>query len=73
MKNILSIGECMVEMAPRADGAYMRGFAGDTFNAAWYLAKLLPEDATVDYFTAVGTDAVSGEMLEFMERSGVGT
>ncbi|MCD1635674.1 sugar kinase [Martelella mediterranea] len=73
MKNILSIGECMVEMAPRADGAYTRGFAGDTFNAAWYLAKLLPEGATVDYFTAVGTDAVSGEMLDFMERSGVGT
>ena len=73
MKNILSIGECMVEMVPRADGAYTRGFAGDTFNAAWYLAKLLPEDATVDYFTAVGTDAVSGEMLDFMERSGVGT
>lgn len=73
MKNILSIGECMVEMAPRADGAYTRGFAGDTFNAAWYLAKLLPEDAMVDYFTAVGTDAVSAEMIDFMQRSGVGT
>ena len=73
MNNILSIGECMVEMAPRADGAYMRGFAGDTFNAAWYLAKLMPEGATVDYFTGVGTDAVSDEMIAFMEQAGVGT
>ncbi|WP_174802334.1 sugar kinase [Martelella limonii] len=73
MNNILSIGECMVEMAPRADGAYMRGFAGDTFNAAWYLAKLMPQGSTVDYFTGVGTDAVSDEMIAFMEQAGVGT
>lgn len=72
MKKILCIGECMVEMAPRADGAYMRGFAGDSFNAAWYLAKLLPEGFSVDYFTGVGTDAVSDEMLAFMAQSGVG-
>ena len=71
--NIMCIGECMVEMAPREDGAYMRGFAGDTFNSAWYLAKLLPKSFTVDYFTGAGTDAVSDEMLAFMENAGVGT
>ncbi|MBB4120883.1 sugar kinase [Martelella radicis] len=72
-KNILCVGECMVEMAPREDGAYTRGFAGDTFNSAWYLARTLPDDFTVDYFTGAGTDTVSDEMLTFMEKAGVGT
>ncbi|WP_176082609.1 sugar kinase [Martelella sp. HB161492] len=72
-ENILCIGECMVEMAPREDGAYNRGFAGDTFNSAWYLSKVLPGHFTVDYFSGAGNDAVSGEMLSFMENAGVGT
>lgn len=70
---IMCIGECMVEMAPREDGAYRRGFAGDTFNSAWYLSKLLPKDFSVDYFTGAGTDAISGAMISFMEDAGVGT
>ncbi len=72
-KKILCVGECMVEMAPREDGAYSRGFAGDTFNSAWYLARTLPDDFAVDYFTGAGTDTVSDEMLTFMEKAGVGT
>ncbi|MCL6706427.1 sugar kinase [Pseudomonas sp. R2.Fl] len=71
--SILSIGECMVELAPRGDGAYSRGFAGDTFNSAWYLRRLLPAAWTVDYFTAVGTDALSTQMLSFMRDAGIGT
>lgn len=70
---IVCIGECMVEMAPREDGAYMRGFAGDTFNSAWYLSKVLPEGFSVDYYTGAGMDAVSDEMLAFMQGAGVGT
>nr|WP_272213810.1 sugar kinase [Marinicella sp. W31]MDC2879762.1 sugar kinase [Marinicella sp. W31] len=72
-RNILCVGECMVEMAPREDGAYTRGFAGDTFNSAWYLARQLPADLSVDYFTGAGTDTVSDEMLAFMNEAGIGT
>ncbi|MGF0539109.1 sugar kinase [Agrobacterium sp. ES01] len=72
-KRIVSIGECMVELALRADGAYDRNFAGDSFNSAWYLRHILPEADKVDYFTAVGEDTVSSQMLSFMETSGVGT
>ena len=70
---LLCIGECMVEMAPLGDRTYRMGFAGDTFNTAWYARKLMPADWSVDYFTAVGDDAASDEMLEFMAASGVGT
>lgn len=63
----------MVEMAPRGDGAYTRNFAGDTFNTAWYLRRLLPEAWSVDYCSAVGEDRISDHMLAFMEEAGVGT
>lgn len=72
-KSFLAIGECMVEMAPTADGTYAMGFAGDTLNTAWYARKCLPEDWSVGYYTAVGTDKVSGEMLDFLTGSGIGT
>lgn len=74
MTRIVAIGECMVEMAPLAEaGTYRMGFAGDTLNTAWYLAKLLKDRAQVAYFTAVGTDAVSDQMLAFLDRETIGT
>ncbi|WP_371807924.1 PfkB family carbohydrate kinase [Ruegeria sp. HKCCA0235A] len=70
---ILAIGECMAEMAPTdAPSTYQMGFAGDTFNTAWYLAQLTPE-TPLSYFTAVGDDAISSRMLGAMRESGVNT
>lgn len=72
---IVSIGECMVEMAPAGaePGTYAMGFAGDTLNTAWYLRRLLPDAFQVDYVTAVGTDAISDQMIGFMSEAGLGT
>ena len=69
----LAIGECMVELAQAKGGLLRKGFAGDTFNAAYYARAALPPDWAVDYFTAVGVDHVSDEMLRFMEEAGIGT
>ncbi len=69
---IVCIGECMVELAPAGDGLLRQGFAGDTFNTAWYLRQLRP-DWAVDYVSRVGTDAISGAMLGFMDGAGIGT
>ena len=70
---LLSIGECMVELR-QADGDLMRkGFAGDTFNTAYYARLFLPADWSVDYFTAVGIDRISDELLAFAEERGIGT
>ena len=68
---ILAIGECMVEMAPQAQGGYAMGFAGDTFNTAWYLRKNLPADWEVAYLTGVGTDAMSEQMTNFISGAGI--
>jgi 2-dehydro-3-deoxygluconokinase len=71
--NMLSIGECMVELMQAEGDMLRKAYAGDTFNTAYYARLFLPADWTVDYFTAVGTDVVSGEMLAFIEGTGVGT
>ena len=71
--SFLAIGECMVEFAPAGGGLYRRGYAGDTFNTAWYARRLLPAGWAVAYATAVGTDAVSDGMLAFIEAEGIDT
>jgi 2-dehydro-3-deoxygluconokinase len=70
---LLSIGECMVELMQAEGGLLRKGFAGDTFNTAYYARQFLPADWSVDYFSAVGTDMISDEMLAFMEGHGIGT
>ena len=74
MTRITAIGECMVELAPASTpGDFRMGFAGDTLNTAWYLRRLLPPADTIDYMTAVGTDAVSDDMVAFLANAGLGT
>ncbi|KUF12159.1 sugar kinase [Pseudoponticoccus marisrubri] len=63
----------MVELAPAEAGFFRRGFAGDTFNTAWYVRRLLPADWDVSYATWVGKDAISDEMLSFIAEQGIGT
>ena len=70
---IVAIGECMVELSAAGDGLLRQGFAGDTFNTAWYLRQMLPAAWAVDYLSAVGTDALSDQMLAFMQSAGIGT
>ena len=72
-KLFLSIGECMVELAPTADGRYERNFAGDTFNTCYYARNYLPSDWSVEYVSAVGTDEISETMLAFIAAQHVGT
>ncbi|MEY8097120.1 sugar kinase [Falsihalocynthiibacter sp. S25ZX9] len=64
-KNFMAIGEAMIELAVVGPDTYRRGFAGDTFNTAWYLAKTVPEAWKTSYFTGVGSDSASQEMRAF--------
>ena len=68
---VLAIGECMAELSPSDRvGEFKLGFAGDTFNTAWYLARIAPE-LKVSYLTAVGTDTISNDMRAFMRAGGI--
>jgi 2-dehydro-3-deoxygluconokinase len=73
MKNsggLLSIGECMIELARRADGGFNLAFGGDTFNTAIYASRL---GLRSTYATALGDDPYSDEIVELAEREGVDT
>ena len=68
---IVCVGECMLELSgPRE--ALMLSCAGDTYNTAVYLSRLLP-GARVRYATRLGGDGHSGMMVGEMEREGVDT
>jgi len=61
----------MAELAPSQQaGSFNLGFAGDTFNTAWYLARIAAE-IEVSYLTAVGDDAISDDMRAFIRASGI--
>ena len=71
MKSLLGIGECMIELSSIRDNLWQQSFAGDVFNTLWYAKALVKEDTAVNFFTAIGDDQSSKEMLSFIESSGV--
>ncbi len=66
-----SIGECMVEFSQTADGGWRRGFAGDTFNTAWYFRHLTADRWTTQYVTCVGADRTSQALKDFIASFGI--
>ena len=68
---VLTIGECMAELSPQDDaGIFRLGFAGDTFNTAWYLARIRP-DIGVSFFTGLGDDDISAQLRKTVTDAGV--
>jgi 2-dehydro-3-deoxygluconokinase len=72
MKRFVSVGECMVELAPDGD-QWQIGIAGDTLNTAWYARALLPDDWSVSYLTCLGIDPFSQRALDLMQANGIRT
>jgi 2-dehydro-3-deoxygluconokinase len=70
MPSVISIGECMVELAREADGRYVMSFGGDTFNTAVYLARA---GIAVRYATLLGDDPYSARIRALAEAEGVAT
>ena len=66
---VVAAGECMLELSRQGD-LWQLGAAGDSFNTALYLRRL---GADVRYFTALGTDPFSDEVLQGWVREGLDT
>jgi 2-dehydro-3-deoxygluconokinase len=69
-RRIVSIGECMVELARGPDGRFGLAYGGDTFNTAVYLARA---GARVAYATALGDDPYSAGILTLAADEGIDT
>jgi 2-dehydro-3-deoxygluconokinase len=73
-KRLTAFGECMIEFSRASDGrTWRRNFAGDTFNTAWYFRRLSAPGWETAYFTAVGDDAPSRDMVDFIDAAGIST
>lgn len=72
MKKIACIGEVMIELVTNADEQTDLNIAGDTYNTAVYLARLLADtDTEVSYITALGQDRFSNRVLKDMAHHGI--
>ena len=63
----------MVEMSTQDAQTFHLGFAGDTFNTAWYARHVLDDNWDVDFISALGGDIYSTGMMEFIEKNNIGT
>ncbi len=67
---VVSVGECMVELARGPDQRFGLAYGGDTFNTAVYLARA---GVAVAYATALGDDPYSAGILQLAERESIDT
>ena len=68
---LVGIGECMVELSQAENGLLRKSFAGDVFNTLWYARAGLDDTWTTGFMSALGTDPVSTDMLDFMQNAGI--
>jgi 2-dehydro-3-deoxygluconokinase len=67
------LGECMIELREQAPGLLAQGFAGDTYNTAVYLRRLVSAQAMqIDCATAVGGDMFAPALRQTWQREGIG-
>ena len=69
-KGVASVGECMLELSARPDGAWSLGYAGDTFNTLWAIRALT--QLPCDYVSAFGDDPFSAKQISFLADAGIG-
>lgn len=77
MKKIFLFGECMVELLNVSPNNQLpqtlkQSFAGDVFNTAVYLKRVFSE-MQVNLITAVGTDELSSNMVEYFAQQDIAT
>ena len=74
IKRIACMGEVMAELFVTGQGSAALNVAGDSYNTAVYLARLLQgQDVDVSYVTALGQDSFSERAMAQMAAEGIGT
>lgn len=70
---IACIGEVMIEMIVGEGPTAHLNVAGDTYNTAVYLSRLLGARGSVSYITALGQDVFSERVMAHMATEGIST
>jgi 2-dehydro-3-deoxygluconokinase len=74
MKQLIALGECMLELSQADSELWQLGVAGDTLNTAWYARRLLSQSQwRVAYGTRIGTDRFSQRIDDFIANAGIET
>lgn len=81
MSHIAIIGECMIELNGAPFGSMQQSYGGDTLNAAIYLNRSATSNVEqtgnpsirTSYVTALGSDAISQQMLKRWQSEGIST
>lgn len=71
--NIVVMGECMVELSSTDTNVFYQGFAGDVYNTAVYLKRLMAQECKVSILTAVGFGELSKDMLNAFKQECINT
>ncbi len=72
IRKIACVGEVMIELIASDQNTAQLGVAGDTFNTAYYLNKILAEHGiTTSYVTALGDDSFSDRIVKTIEGHGI--
>lgn len=70
---VACLGECMIELREQGPGLLAQGFAGDTYNTAVYLRRMVSAQAMqIDCATAVGGDMFTPALRLAWQREGIG-
>jgi 2-dehydro-3-deoxygluconokinase len=71
--NVISFGECMLEVQANGFGPAAFAYGGDTLNTAVYLRRCSrPQDIQVGYATGLGSDPLSLQLRKAWTRQGLG-
>ena len=74
MRQLLALGECMLELSHADTALWRLGVAGDTLNTAWYARRLLDTQKwRVAYGTRIGTDQFSQRIADFLTQANLDT
>ncbi|MBC8145681.1 MAG: hypothetical protein H7X80_08845, partial [bacterium] len=67
-RDLVSLGECLVEMSRRPDGTYQPSIAGDAYNTLFYASRLGLRSGLI---TAVGDDLFTPMIVERIVDEGI--
>lgn len=70
---LVMLGEAMLELRPHRADLLQHSFAGDVLNTAIYLQRSSKARLDVQFFSAIGTDALSDQLLAFLQYEQIGT